>query len=218
VTVAAPLPRILVTWNQSSVSEAEFVCYRVYRRRAGETAWTLRAQLGTRTRTQWEDFFAHSRVTYEYTVTQVALVGADEVESNPSATVSAALVIRSAFIHVVGSEATYAELQPEAQGLSDSREVAVRRVWGLESPVAVISPGSTLEVELRGRETWDGSGKTWRALGALLAAQAAGRQLYGRQDRWGGAVVLYGPQRTDGPATFDWAVRLAIVAFEEASA
>lgn len=216
--MAAPLPYILVTWSPSSVPEAQFVAYRVYRRTSSAAPWQLRAVIRTRATTQWQDFFAASRTPYEYTVTQVAMVGSDEVESNYAPAVSASLVIRSAFIHAVGDEGTFAELRPSQMSVSDGRETAVRRVWGLEQPVAVVSPGRTVQAELRGREPWSGAGETWAALGRLLAAQEAGRQLYLRQDRIAGACVLTALQRNDGPFLYDWSLRLALVAYEEAPA
>lgn len=213
--MAAPLPYILVTWSPSSVPEAQFVAYRVYRRTSSAAPWQLRAVIRTRATTQWQDFFAASRTPYEYTVTQVAMVGSDELESNFSAVVSAQLVIRSVFVHAVGDEATYAELRPASMSVSDGRETAARRVWGLADPVALVSPGRTVTAELRGREPWPPAGATWSALQRLLAAQEAGRQLFVRQDRLAGACVLSSIQRADGPFLYEWTARLTLTAFQE---
>lgn len=212
----APLPYILVTWQESAVPEAEFICYRVYRRPSAADPWELRATFSTRARTSYEDYFARSRTAYQYAVTQVALVGSDEVESNFSAVVSAQLVIRSVFIHAVGDEGTYAELRPASMSVSDGRETAARRVWGLADPVALVSPGRMVTAELRGREPWPPAGETWSALQRLLAAQEAGRQLYARQDRLAGACVLSSLQRSDGPFLYEWTARITLTAFEEA--
>ncbi|GIW19675.1 MAG: hypothetical protein KatS3mg064_2832 [Tepidiforma sp.] len=216
--MAAPLPYILVTWQESTVPVSQFICYRVWRRSSAGEPWELRARITTRTRTMFEDFLARSRVPYEYSVTQSALIGSDEVESNHAAAAAAQLVIRSVFIHAVGDEGTYAELRPLAMSVSDGRDTAARRVWGLADPVALVSPGRTVTVDLRGREPWPPEGETWAALQRLLAAQEAGRQLYVRQERVAGACLLGGLQRQDGPFLYEWSCRLTLTAFEEAPA
>ncbi len=216
--MAAPLPYILVSWSESAVPEAEFIAYRVYRRASAASPWELRATFATRARTSFEDYLAHSRITYQYAVSQVALVGTEEIESSLSAAAAAQLVIRSVFIHAVGDEGTYAELRPAAMQVADGREVTTRRIWGLTDPVALASPGRTVTVELRGREPWPPGGETWQALQRLLAVQEEGRQLYVRQDRAAGPCALAGLQRTDGPFLYEWAARLTITAFEEAPA
>lgn len=205
-----PLPRILVTWQESSVPEERFLGYRVWRRRAGETEWQLRAEIPTRARTQFEDFLAQSRLRYQYTVTQRALIGLDEVESEAAPVVEASVVIRSVFLHVHGDEARYVELRPTSQRLSEQRAVAHRRVWGRTDPVPVIAPGRTVEVSLSGSEPWGADDGRWDAIEALFAAQEAGAVIVGRQDRWAGTVTLLNRSRSDGAVLYEWEVTLAV--------
>lgn len=209
--MARPLPRIVVTWQESTVPEDQFLAYRVWRRVRGESTWTLVAELATRARTQWDDYTARSRVVYQYTVTQRALYGLDEVESELAPPVEAQLVVRSVFIHVVGDESRYVELQPTSQQVAEERRVETRRVWGRRDPVPVISPGREIAVSLRGSEMWGADGGIWDGLTALMDAQEAGARLWARQDRWSGPCVILSRSREDGAVLYDWELRLALV-------
>jgi hypothetical protein len=132
-------PHLHLSWAESS--EADFVRYEVWRRKNGETDYARIAIITEKTTVAYDDYRVDLKSTWEYVMKQVKLVIDDEVPSNPSAMVSAALgILGSAYLHDTTDEvATYVALQ-----LSPDRSFrhhidhSVRFPWGSTKPVEVV--------------------------------------------------------------------------------
>lgn len=103
---------IMLNWDQSTLSEADFTNYRVYRRLAGDTLWTIMIDIPNISVTSFEDNTAGQTIQYEYMVTQFKeVVGDVPLESDPSDIVNIALQSDAWFIVMLtGSQTAALEL------------------------------------------------------------------------------------------------------------
>jgi hypothetical protein len=142
---------ILLEWDQSNLSAADFSRYRVYRRAYGTTAWTILTELMTLSQNSYTDYTAGQEVLYQYKVTAFKKVAGDiDLESPDSDVVTVALVSDVWF--VVGADASHIfELPVTAEShtvpiqqevfepLGTSRKVIVRgKVLGSEGSLTIL--------------------------------------------------------------------------------
>lgn len=180
----AALPHAYLTWTASTEPLATFLRYQVYRRAQGETAWLKLARITDRGISYYQDYLAGSGVTYEYAVTQVSDVAGEEVESAFPAPVSAALVIRSLFLHDVASPSNYAEIRGQATTLTLQPSVEYVQPWGRTAPVAHVGGVQAYVLDVSMTDSWDGQRDVWRAIANLMTRQREnGAVLMARQMR-----------------------------------
>lgn len=166
------LPHIYVQWTQSTEDPTTFLRYHIYRRRFGDTEWTLKKQVSDQTDTSWEDFSVQSGVLYEYDVTQIVDVAGDEVESafsdNPAQVQLDWLWL---FLHNVDDPGQYAAIPIEQQQLNDTSEMQFLTPYGRTSPTAFIGRRRDRTLSFNLNDSWVDTQEIWRALVELADEQ-----------------------------------------------
>lgn len=183
-----PLPRVYLTWDESSEPLDAFLRYQVYRRVSGTGDWSKRARINDRSITFWEDTMPHSEVVYEYVVTQVIDVSGEEIESVFPSPVSGGVTINDLFIHDVRHAEHYVQVMVPTQRVRVAQPIAYTQSWGRRAPTAHIGNVFQHEYSFSMNGAWRGGNPTisadqWRAIVVLMGRQRAGSPLMARQSR-----------------------------------
>lgn len=170
------LPRMYITWDESSEDLDTFLRYQVYRRVVGETDWSKRARINDRGITFWDDTVAHSGVDYEYVVTQVIDVSGEEIESDYPSPVGGTVNIQSVFIHDVRAPENYVQMSGASQEVQTNQPISYVQPWSRRVPTAHVGHvlNHTYTFSMIG--VWDEEDssinkETWRALETLIDRQ-----------------------------------------------
>jgi hypothetical protein len=91
-TVYEDQSRIRLEWDQTTLSDAEFVTYIIYRKKVGDDNWGMIGLAKPSTRLAFNDWYAGQQTMWEYRVTVVKLInGEPDLESPDSDIVQARL-------------------------------------------------------------------------------------------------------------------------------
>lgn len=83
---------IQLNWDVSTIIDAEFNTYRIYRREVGAELWSVLVDVNTKSTVQYRDETAGQTIQYEYIITQFKVVVGDvPLESDQSEIVTIAL-------------------------------------------------------------------------------------------------------------------------------
>lgn len=88
-TVIEDESRIVLDWDASSLAGA-FVTYVIYRRRPGDTDWTMIGTARPESNTTFSDWYAGNSVQYEYRVTVVKLIASEPDLEGPDSDIATA--------------------------------------------------------------------------------------------------------------------------------
>lgn len=184
-----PLPQTYLQWDESAEPLATFVRYQVYRRVFGDSTWHKIERIYDRARNYASDFEQSPDTTYEYAVTQVAIIGADEVESAFGTIVQAQIDCQNLFVHLRDNPGVYAEL--EVMGMDDEQvpEIVFQQSRASRTPTAYTGQSRPRTLGMDADAAWTDKRQIEDAAVALLEGQGTAG---GVVARWYGSPLLYG--------------------------
>lgn len=196
-----PLPRVDLTWTESSLSHSEFLYYDVYRRSALEPDWLRIARIYDRTVTGYGDDRNPLGVQAEYTISQSNDQGGNAVESDLSAIVQVTLRAAGAFLHAVADPSLYASIPADAIEEQASRRNEYQESYGQRYPDAQSGPqemrtwrlsyNGLYELENEyGYETYARLRSLLSYRGVLMLRQNRGIRAFVRMDGYGRSESL----------------------------
>lgn len=211
------LPGVSLSWTESAEPMATFLGYRVYKRELGEAAMVNIALITDRAQTSFMWYAVRSGAVYEFGVTVVAEVGAEEVESE-MATVQSSVIFADSFLHDAGSPSHYAAFGVTAQTSPIDQELTLVQPAGLSTPVPHVGRRLTRNIRVTLAPEVNSNREVWDALAALVGRQYSDNTVLCYRDTLGTLLycIVSNPQRSDTAALYGAQLDLREVNYREA--
>lgn len=167
------LPFLWLRWSAVSPAGAEtFVSYDVYRRKAGEVAWTRIAAIDDRLDVQYKDYGVISRQWYEYAIVWEAQT-ASGILVSPFQTPPPISMVRYDwnFLHEYDNPSFWVPLLAFDVNVTSTADVQYRRAWGRRKPTAFVGEGWSESIEVTGLEQMRANKERWDQFRNLISRQ-----------------------------------------------
>lgn len=76
-TVDEEMSHVMLMWDASGLSDADFDSYVISRREFGDTEWLAHATITSKTTSEYEDYLAGQTLVYEYKINQYKAIAGD---------------------------------------------------------------------------------------------------------------------------------------------